>query len=128
MHQHQRQRKTLIIFAFFVCCIAVIIGRLIMLQVVNQKELEALGSKNFTRIEHHAAPRGNFYDCNNVLLTTNKPLFDVYWQGCGNRILSREQQDNLKRLSIGSIRRRSRRSRDKSHRANPIRPRQSRCR
>jgi len=58
-----------------------------------------LGERNFLRKEVLPSPRGNFLDCNNVLLAANKPVFDLYWQGSGFSCLSFEQEAVLKKLT-----------------------------
>ena len=66
---------TLIIIAF----LAVLIARLWFLQIRNGTEYEQLANNNRVRIRDKVAPRGNIYDCNDQLLVTNRPCFNIVW-------------------------------------------------
>ena len=65
-------------FLFAMFCIT---SRLFYLQVKQRVTLALLGTKNFMRTEVVPPLRGNLYDKNGVLLASNRPVFDLYWQG-----------------------------------------------
>ena len=50
------------------------------------------------RIEIIYPPRGNLYDCHHILLASNRPVFDLFWQGEGEITLSKYKQDVLRQL------------------------------
>ncbi|MFC1895013.1 hypothetical protein ACFLYH_03635, partial [Candidatus Dependentiae bacterium] len=52
------------------------------------------------RTEVISPPRGNLLDCNGALLATNRPVFDLYWDGTGRLELSQQQEDIVKKLNI----------------------------
>lgn len=79
----------------------VIVLRLFYLQIEQRRELASLGEKNFLRMEVVFPQRGDVFDCNHVLLAANRPMFDLYWQGKGDKCLSDQDKAMLKR--VGSI-------------------------
>lgn len=74
----------------------IIAVRLFYLQVNKQDVFCNLGQRNFLRVEIIYPPRGNLYDCHHFLLAANRPVFDLYWQGSGNKKLTVNQEDLLK--------------------------------
>jgi len=70
----------------------VIITRLFYLQIHQAQELSSRGERNFLRLEVLDSPRGNILDHSGKLLATNRPVFDVYWEGTGNRRLDTKQK------------------------------------
>ena len=69
----------------------IIITRLFYLQIHRQEEFASRGERNFLRFEILDSPRGNILDSKGRLLATNRPVFDVFWEGTGNRRLNKEQ-------------------------------------
>lgn len=57
-----------------------------------------MGERNFLKIEVINPPRGNLLDCKGVLLASNRPVFDLYWQGLGSGNLSNEKLEFLGKL------------------------------
>ncbi len=84
-------QKLKILFTSFLVCMVLIIARLFYLQVYEQDRLRELGELNFLRFETLYSPRGNLLDVNGDLLATNRPVFDLYWMGSGNKMFSEEQ-------------------------------------
>jgi penicillin-binding protein 2 len=81
---------------FFV--ILIIFLRLYHLQVQERQHLRVLGKRNCIRTEVVLPLRGNFYDSNKVLLATNRPVFDLYWQGPGKTWVADECQPVLDKV------------------------------
>lgn len=101
---NMQDKKIKIILNFFFICIFLIICRLFYLQVYNSERFSLLGERNILRFDTLNSPRGNIIDFNGAILATNKPIFDVYWVGRGNKVLSENQRDILDKLiSILSI-------------------------
>ncbi|MCF7899446.1 hypothetical protein K9L05_02225 [Candidatus Babeliales bacterium] len=72
---------------FFVSILIIII-RLFYLQIYQNEELYTLSQKNYLRTQVILPQRGNLVDCNGILLASNRPVFDLYWQGTGKWDLS----------------------------------------
>lgn len=64
--------------------LSVIVLRLFYLQISKREQFFSLGEKNFLRVETIYPLRGNLYDCNHILLASNRPVFDLFWQGEGD--------------------------------------------
>lgn len=79
--------KIAVIIAF--CCIVL---RLFQLQVHLADIFFSQGEKNFTRIETIRSARGAITDRNGLPLATNRPLFNLHWQGTGNSPLTKKQE------------------------------------
>lgn len=90
--------KLFIIIVSFIFCAVLISSRLYYLQIYCSQELYDLSQRNCTRIKSISSPRGNIVDCNGKLLATNRPLINIIWDGSGNRKLTAEQEENLKKL------------------------------
>jgi len=58
------------------------------LQIYQKEELYSLSQKNYLRTEVILPQRGNLLDCNGILLASNRPVFDLWWQGTGKWDLS----------------------------------------
>ncbi|MFI5333402.1 MAG: penicillin-binding transpeptidase domain-containing protein, partial [Candidatus Babeliales bacterium] len=86
---------------WFSCALAIIVARLMYLQVHLNDALLTQSKKNYMRIEKIASPRGNIVDRNGELLVTNRPITDLYWYGSGNKILTAEQHATL--ITLESI-------------------------
>ncbi|MBD3273454.1 penicillin-binding protein 2 [Candidatus Dependentiae bacterium] len=86
-----------ILFIFFIF-ILVFIFRLVYLQVKNNNKFTNLGKKNFLRTRIIPPLRGNIVDCNGYLLASNKPVYNLYWIGYGDRRITKDQKDTLKKL------------------------------
>ncbi|MBD3231903.1 hypothetical protein GF322_04550 [Candidatus Dependentiae bacterium] len=82
----------------FLGFIFLIILRLAYLQINQSEIFSDLGQKNFLITEVVVPQRGNLVDSQGVLLASNRPVYDLYWEGSGNRLLSVEQQELIKKL------------------------------
>lgn len=60
-----------------------------------------MGEKNFLHIKKIPPLRGNIIDSNGYLLASNKPIYDLYWIGTGERQLTKKQKNIL--VNIGEI-------------------------
>lgn len=69
------RNRYLYVFIFTLACISVIVGRLFYLQIV--KKIDVASSMGQTSIRVIDAPRGNIYDCNGVLIATNRTAYIV---------------------------------------------------
>lgn len=87
--------KILYTFVFFVF---IIVLRLFQLQIKEQDILTNRGERNFLKTEVIRPPRGNFLDCKGRLLASNRPIFDLFWQGHGSRSLDAEKLELLSKL------------------------------
>lgn len=94
--QQSRIKKILYVLYFSIFVIALIGLRLFYLQIYQNYQFTKLGERNFLRTEIIPSRRGNVLDCNNVLLATNRPVFNLYWQGTGKNRLSSSQKDYIK--------------------------------
>lgn len=86
------------LYVFFLF-VFVLILRLFYLQVNQGSRFSDLGKKNFLRMEVISPPRGNLTDCNGVLIASNRPVFDLYWDGLGNNNFSEKQIGMISKLS-----------------------------
>ncbi|MCB9493422.1 MAG: penicillin-binding protein 2 [Epsilonproteobacteria bacterium] len=93
-----REQKIWWLLCGFCCFITIITLRLFYLQIVQNAVLQNLGERNFLKTEVLTSPRGTIRDCNGRLLASNRPVFDVYWQGGGQTSLSSQQQAVLEKL------------------------------
>jgi penicillin-binding protein 2 len=91
-------KKIRITICLLLCCILIIVTRLIYLQILQNHNFLSLGIKNFLRSESIASPRGNILDCNGLLLATNRPVTSIYWQGTGNKNLTAQQRKIISTL------------------------------
>lgn len=82
----------------FFAFLFVIVLRLFYLQVDQWSNYAQMGEKNFLRTEIICPPRGNFIDSNGVILASNKPVFDLYWEGSGIKNLSLTQLEFIKKV------------------------------
>ncbi|UNE35609.1 hypothetical protein KG892_01120 [Vermiphilus pyriformis] len=98
IHQKVYRRQLFSIVCASLTGIAIIIGRLFYLQVINAPAFIDRGQKNFTRLELVQSVRGPIVDCRGALLATNKPSTDIYWQGSGGRNLTQGQIEALDKL------------------------------
>ena len=98
-------KKIKIFTTAFSCCIAIILSRLLYLQIVHNDNFFAMSVKNFLRTETIASPRGNIIDCNGILLATNRPITTLYWHGTGNSSLTLKQQEMIQTIEaiVGPI-------------------------
>lgn len=88
-----RHTKLWYLLLGLVSFIFLILLRLFYLQIAQGAHFVNLGNRNFLKNEVVTPLRGNVYDCNGVLLAANKPLFDLYWQGSGTRMLSAHHKE-----------------------------------
>jgi penicillin-binding protein 2 len=82
-----------IIFAFIV-----ILFRLAHLQIILKNKLYNQSQRNFLRVETVPSLRGNILDCNDILLATNRPTTNLYWQGTGKSILNKDHLQLLQKI------------------------------
>ena len=76
-----RNQKIMRIIIGFFLFTAIILARLFYLQVQQRAVLRAMGQNNFLRTEVILPLRGNLLDCNGELLASNRPVYNLYWQG-----------------------------------------------
>ena len=96
----QLRTHKIILFLYLICVgFTIIVGRLLYLQVGQNEHLEKLGERNFLRTEVIPSARGNFLDRKGNLLATNRPVFEVHWQGDGARVLHTKQRQTLAQLA-----------------------------
>lgn len=74
--------------------------RLFYLQVRKTKDLFEQSQKNFLRIEKIPSPRGNIVACNGIILATNRPVLNLYWNGSGAYKLKPHHIELLKKIEI----------------------------
>lgn len=55
--------------------------------------------KNFLRIESIQPIRGSIFDCRGKPIATNRPIYDIYWNPTGNKLLTLEQKHTLSTLN-----------------------------
>ncbi len=91
-------KRIAIIIYCIIITLVIIVARLFYLQINLTHHFVSRSEHNFLRIETTQSPRGNILDCNGVLLATNRPITDVYWQGSGNRMMSKTQLQLLQQL------------------------------
>lgn len=96
-HIRSAQKITYIIIGVCTLC-AVIVGRLLDLQVRHTKRLTALSQKNFMRTEKVQPQRGNIVDVEGNLLATNRPIIKLYWRGLGTPKLIESQINTIHSL------------------------------
>lgn len=82
--------KLVILFSFII-----IFSRLFYLQIIHYNFFQTKGEKNFIRLHHVPAPRGNIFDSSGNLLVTNRPITNLYWQGSGLSKLTQQQKETL---------------------------------
>ncbi len=75
--------------------LGIITARLIYLQVNLSDYFNYKSKQNFQRIAKIQPMRGNILDCNGILLATNRPVTDLFWQGTGNSRLTSQQKKDL---------------------------------
>lgn len=76
-------------------CFLIILSRLLFLQVIRYDFFQSKGERNFIRLHHVPAPRGNIVDQSGNLLVTNRPVTNLYWQGSGLSRLTQQQKETL---------------------------------
>ncbi len=86
------------LFIGILVLIFIIIIRLFYLQIYNTDLLCSKSKKNFIRIKKILLPRGNIVDANNHILVTNRPVYNIFWQGTGNKNLNENQFLLLKKI------------------------------
>lgn len=91
-------RIKFIFICLFLAFFSIII-RLFYLQIDQWNSLFKLGEQNFLRTEIIPPLRGTIYDCRGTILATNRPIFDLYWQGGGARRLHAGHYQVLEKLS-----------------------------
>lgn len=95
----KRKRKFIYFLLAFMFYVVFILIRLFYLQVHKNDVFSKMGEKNFTRTEVIPSRRGNVLDCNKNLLATNRPVFDLYWQGSGSFRLNNNHKELIKKIS-----------------------------
>lgn len=85
-----------------ICALVVIftcIGiRLFYLQINLSSYFIMRGEKNFLRREVTRSTRGTIFDCNGLVMATNRPVISLYWMGSGNRSFTQAQKTLLHSL------------------------------
>ena len=76
-----RNAKILKVLYVFLLAILVIIVRLFYLQIEQGSFFKTMGQNNFLRTEVIPPLRGNLLDCNGIVLASNRPVYNLYWQG-----------------------------------------------
>ncbi len=94
------KNKIKILLCGFLVIFFIITLRLAYLQINLSSYFMQKSSQNYSRIEHSMSPRGNIVDRNGVLLATNRPVINVYWQGTGSYFLTQKHHDILHLLEI----------------------------
>ena len=74
--------------------------RLFYLQCILNHVFAVKSQKNFLRYEPIPCLRGNIVDRNGLLLATNRPTTNIYWQGIGNNQLLSEQITLIQSLEL----------------------------
>jgi len=87
------------IYTFIISVAVIIFCRLIYLQIIQQHILFVQSQKNYMRLEKIRSLRGNILDMHGELLATNRPSTNLYWHGTGNRYLSDQQHEILKKIT-----------------------------
>jgi len=87
------------IYTFIISVTVIILCRLIYLQIIQQHILFVQSQKNYMRLEKIRSLRGNILDIHGELLATNRPATNLYWHGTGNRTLTDQQQEILKKIT-----------------------------
>lgn len=85
---------TLSITIVFLC----IIARLFYLQINLASYFIVRGENNFLRKETTHSTRGTIFDCNGLIMATNRPVLSLYWVGTGKKPMTEEQKELLKSL------------------------------
>jgi len=80
------------------CMLAVILLRLINLQIYSFARFFSLGQRNFLRIEKTATARGSILDAKGRPLATSQALTSLYWSGTGNATFTPDQQALIEHL------------------------------
>ena len=76
-----RNAKILKVLYGFLLAMVVIIARLFYLQIEQGGFFRTMGQNNCLRTEVIPPLRGNLLDCNGVVLASNRPVYNLYWQG-----------------------------------------------
>lgn len=87
--------KILFFFIMIYGFMGVIIIRLVQLQLYYGEYYMLKSSKNFLRIEVSHPSRAEITDRHQKLLATNKPVYNLIWQGTGARQLKKEQLEYI---------------------------------
>lgn len=77
---------------------ALIVGRLLYLQINLSSHFVQRSTQNCLRTENSSSPRGNILDRNGKLLATNRPVIQLYWQGTGTYFLNDSHTTLLRKL------------------------------
>lgn len=98
MVQEARDARIKSLFLGFLCFIGLVLIRLMYLQVHQQEHLHGASERNFLKTENIAPQRGNILDCNGRIVATNRPVFDMYWQGSGQSHLTLAHMELLQKI------------------------------
>jgi len=79
----ERSKRIVYLILGFLFCMGIILFRLLYLQVILGSNLKNRGERNCFKMEVIYPPRGNLLDCNGELLATNRPVYDLVWEGRG---------------------------------------------
>lgn len=86
------------LFVIVIVIMAIIIGQLVFLQIVNGQEYREQSDRQSIRILWLPALRGRIYDRNLFLLAGNRPSFDLDMDV--NELRPRETTNNVRHLSV----------------------------
>ena len=91
-----RKLTYLYLSAIFGFCI--IATRLLYMQIIHGHFFWHRSQKNYQGSEKIVSLRGEIVDHNGILLATNRPVIDIYWQGTGYRSLQNKHLEVLASL------------------------------
>ncbi|HBS47810.1 TPA: hypothetical protein DEO28_01720 [Candidatus Dependentiae bacterium] len=93
------RHKRIIFLIFGITLIALIIAaRLFYLQVIMSSALKNRSDKNCFKFEVIYPPRGNLLDCNNAVIASNRPMYDLIWEGSGHLEIIENHISILKKI------------------------------
>ena len=69
------------------------------LQINHVHLFFSMAQKNFMRTEKITSPRGTIIDSQGNVLATNRPVYSVFWQGTGEKMVSDHQKELIVTLS-----------------------------
>ncbi|QQR62555.1 hypothetical protein IPH67_03995 [bacterium] len=92
-------RKLWVLYFVLFFSFAVIIYRLVYLQLLNNEELLIRSHKNFLRLATILPDRGDIVDCKGTVIATNKPFYVLSWKSVYKKVLTYDQVLELQRVA-----------------------------